>query len=204
MKKYEFNATNHIAEAFEAHEVKYRVVNMHGQEEVQAGFPVDNGPLVIMKFISTDNDNDIAVRVYGLLRDISEEKHDQVLRACNSLNRKVRYLKFDLDDDGDVNAEYDFLQKSGDSNIGEMAFEIFIRTMSILDSEYADAFKNFESGKQKPSLDDLDELIKRLEAHLKLRESSDMEEDDYVEPDENCEDENAAFMARLAQDTDVA
>lgn len=204
MKKYEFNATNRIAEAFEAHEVKYRVVNMHGQEEVQAGFPVDNGPLVIMKFISTDNDNDIGVRVYGLLRDIPEEKHNQVLRACNSLNRKVRYLKFDLDDDGDVNAEYDFLQKSGDANIGEMAFEIFVRAMSILDHEYADTFKEFESGKQQPSLDDLDELIKRLEAHLKLRESSDTEEDEHVELGADGEDENAAFLARLAQDMDVA
>ena len=41
-----------------------------------------------------------------------------------------------MDADGDINVEYDFPVRSGDECIGEMAFEIFVRAMSILDNEY--------------------------------------------------------------------
>ena len=52
------------------------------------------------------------------------------------MNLKVRFLKFVMDADGDINVEYDFPVRSGDECIGEMVFEIFVRAMSILDNEY--------------------------------------------------------------------
>lgn len=134
--KCEYNATNLIAEAFEKHGVKFRAVNMEGQEELHAGFFVDNGPKVIMKFISRDNDNDVAVRIFGLVSHTPKEKRLRVMEACNLLHCKVRYMKFMLDADGDINVEYDFPVSSSDDSIGEMAFEIFIRTMGILDDQY--------------------------------------------------------------------
>ena len=57
--------------------------------------------------------------------------------ACNVLNHKIRYLKFYLDTDGDINIEYDFPVRCPDDGIGEMAFEIFVRMMQVLDSEYS-------------------------------------------------------------------
>lgn len=60
MNKYEFNATNLIAETFEERGVKFDVVSHHGSEQLLAGFSVDCGPNVIMRFISRDNDNDVA------------------------------------------------------------------------------------------------------------------------------------------------
>lgn len=136
MSKYEFKAINLIAETFENHEAKFRVFNMHGQEELVAGFSVDGGPNVMMRFITRDNDNDVAARIFGLITKTPKEKRARVMEACNILNRKIRYMKFYLDTDGDINVEYDFPVHSSDECIGEMAFEIFVQTMHILDNEY--------------------------------------------------------------------
>lgn len=136
MSKYEFKGINLIAEAFEKNNLKFSVLNLHGQEELVAGFPVDGGPSVMMRFITRDNGNDIAVRIFGLVTKIPVEKKPRVMEACNILNKKIRFLKFYIDSDGDINVEYDFLQSSSDECIGEMAFEIFIRTMQILDDKY--------------------------------------------------------------------
>lgn len=43
MNKYEFNATNLIAETFEKRGVKFDVVSHHGSEQLLAGFSVDCG-----------------------------------------------------------------------------------------------------------------------------------------------------------------
>lgn len=44
MNKYEFNATNLIAETFEERGVKFDVVSHHGSEQLLAGFPSTAGP----------------------------------------------------------------------------------------------------------------------------------------------------------------
>lgn len=137
MSKYEFKAINLIAENFEKHGVKFDVVSLHRSEQLLAGFPVDCGPNVIMRFISNDNDNDVAARIFGLISNTPKEKRVRVMEACNVLNHKIRYMKFCLDTDGDINVEYDIPVHSSDDCIGEMAFEIFVRTMQILDSEYS-------------------------------------------------------------------
>lgn len=137
MNKYEFKAINLIAEAFEKRGVKFDVVNHHGSEQLLAGFSVDCGPNVIMRFISRDNDNDVAARIFGLISNTPKDKRARVMEACNVLNHKIRYMKFYLDTDDDINVEYDFPVHSPDDGIGEMAFEIFVRMMRILDSEYS-------------------------------------------------------------------
>ena len=176
---------------FEEHEVKFHVINMHGQEEVLAGFSVDNGPKVIMKFISRDNDNDVAARIFGLVSNTPREKHPRVLETCNILNRKIRYMKFYLDNDGDINVEYDFPVKSSDECIGEMAFEIFIRTMQILDAEYEIFTKALYTDE-------------KLEAEDESLDESDEEADVDITEAEGM-DEFAAFLSMIAHDTeDVA
>lgn len=136
MSKYQYKATNLIATNFEQHGIKFRVNSAQGHEEVSAGFPVDGGPAVMMKFISRDNDNDVAARIYGLVSRTPKGKQARVMEACNILNRKTRFLKFYLDTDGDINVEYDFPLKSSDDCVGEIAFETFVKTMSILDKNY--------------------------------------------------------------------
>ena len=137
MSKYEFKATNLLAETFEAHDVQFHVYNMQGQEALVSWFSVDGGPNVMIKFISRDNDNDVAVRIHGLISKTPKEKQARVMEACNVLNRKLRFLKFLLDTDGDINVEYDFPMHTADACIGEMAYEIFLRAVRILDCEYS-------------------------------------------------------------------
>ncbi len=184
MKKYEFNATNLIAETFEERGIHFDVVSRNGREQLLAGFSVDCGPNVVMRFISRDDDNDVAARIYGLISNTPKEKRGRVLEACNTLNHKVRFMKFYLDGDNDINVEYDFPMRSPDNGIGEMAFEIFVRTMQILDSEYG-TFVEALYGEEK---DDSSELQKLQELRKKMAEriaaAGDSAEDAEPESDE--------------------
>lgn len=202
MSKYEFKAINLIAEAFEKHDAKFRVFNIRGQEELVAGFSVDAGPNVMMKFITRDNDNDVAARIFGLITKTPKEKRSRVMEACNDLNRKTRFMKFYVDTDGDINVEYDFPVHSSDECIGEMAFEIFVRTMQILDHEYEIFMKALYSDEELETPDTdvpsglremLEDLRKRLEARINAEEDDKKDEDDE-------EDEDTASSATSSDD----
>ncbi len=193
MNKYEFKAINLLAETFEKRGVKFDVVSHDGSEELRAGFSVDCGPFVIMRFISRDNDNDVAARIFGLISNTPKEKRTRVMEACNVLNHKIRYVKFYLDTDGDINVEYDFPVHSPDDGIGEMAFEIFVRMMQILDSEYSIFMKALYSdeeldiqghGLPTELMQKLQELRKMMEARMAaLEDSSDDEGSDGLDLD---------------------
>ena len=187
MNKYEFNATNLIAETFEKHGVKFDVVSHHGSEQLLAGFSVDCGPNVIMRFISRDNDNDVAARIFGLITNTPKEKRARVMEACNALNHKIRYTKFYLDADGDINVEYDFPVHTPDNGIGEMAFEVFVRMMHILDSDYNIFMKALYSedeldiqGRSVPAelMQRLQELREMIETQMTADGTSDDDESD--------------------------
>lgn len=135
--KYKYNATNLIANYFEEHGVKFQVHKFGRQEELAAGVLVhDDSHPVIVKFISVRNSNDVGMRVFGLVEDIPEEKWESARMLCNKLNEKIRFVEFTLDNDGDMNASYDFLKETGDECLGAMAYELFRRTMAILDDAY--------------------------------------------------------------------
>ena len=135
MEKY--HATQLIVKTFKEKDIHFRVEQLGRQEEIRAGFQVDCGPFVTVRFISLDDDNDVAVRVLGIVGGVPKEKRPRVLEACNEINRARRFLKFVLDRDGDVNVEYDFLMRADDCCIGEMACEVFALTMRIIDSNYS-------------------------------------------------------------------
>lgn len=65
------------------------------------------GSQYTIRFISQDEDNDVAVRVFDLL-SVKEPSRGRVLPVINSLNNRFRYVKFTLEQDGSVNAEYDY------------------------------------------------------------------------------------------------
>ena len=101
-------------------------------------FSVENGGSYRIRFINTDDDNDTAVRVFGLIH-VNEDARPRVLKACNAVNRKFRYVKFVLDDDGDVNVEYDFPVIG--SNPATSAREMVIRFADIVDKAYPDLMR---------------------------------------------------------------
>ncbi len=136
MEQYRFKAINLIAKTLQEKELKFDVVESESNERIRVGFPINGGPNVLMAFIATDDDNDVAARLFGLVTNVPASKRSRVLEACNLLNNKARFLKFDIDVENDINVEYDFPVESSDDTIGEMAYEIFIRTVRILDTYY--------------------------------------------------------------------
>lgn len=132
-----FKATNLIAEAFEREQLKFRVEDLGAISVVEAGFVVPAGPQVVVRFISRDDDNDVAVRVYGLVNEVPNEKRSGVLEVCNNLNAKIRYYKFYLDpEDGNVNLEADLPVRVDDSCVGECCVEMFLRSVKILKDQF--------------------------------------------------------------------
>ncbi len=126
-------ATRAIQQVFDEREVKYRIKEVGDTSAVEAGFSIKNGPGVIVRFISPDDDNDVAIRALQLLK-VTDSKRDSILAAINQLNDQYRYVKFVMDKDNDVNVEYDLCLCTED--VGEICFEIFARFMQILDEAY--------------------------------------------------------------------
>ena len=131
-----YKASNIIAECFDAHDVKYRIEEVGDASIVEAGFEVNAGPQVVARFISRDNDNDVAVRVFGLVCKVPEERRAAVLEACNRLSRDIRFYKFYLNSDDGVNVEADLPMRTDDCCLGECCFELFVRLMKILDDNF--------------------------------------------------------------------
>ena len=101
-------------------------------------FGIKNGGSYRIKFISRDDDNDVAVRVYGLV-SLEKDKSNAVLPILNQLNNKYRFVKFVLDDDGDVNIEYDYLMNC--PNPAASARELIIRLVNIVDEAYPELMR---------------------------------------------------------------
>ena len=103
------------------------------RSEVWLQFTVDNGPAYRIRFISTDNDSDVAVRVFGLLR-VEETKKSKMLSAINEINAQFRYVKFVMDDNNDISVQYDFPVRT--VRVEASAEEILIRFVKIIDDAY--------------------------------------------------------------------
>lgn len=131
-----YKASRLIAEAFDAHDVKYRIEEMEEASVVEAGFSVNAGPQVVARFISRDDDNDVAVRIFGLICKVPDAKRFAVMEACNTLSRTIRFYKFYINEENSVNVEADLPVRTDDCCVGECCFELFVRIMKILDDEY--------------------------------------------------------------------
>lgn len=93
----------------------------------------------------------------------------------------MRHLKFYIDADGDVNVEYDFPEHTPDNGVGEMALEIFVRTVHTLDSEYGIFMKAIYTD------DNLEEesLMQKLERLYRMQEARKTSEDNATDADES-------------------
>ena len=160
------NAIRLITEAFNAHEIRYKLFEAESIQEVDVPFGIKNGPSVNVRFISTSPQNDISVRIMNLVNKVPGEKHFSVLEACNALNNKFRFFRFVLDRDGDLHVEFDFPSNTGNDCLGEMAFEIFIRIMGVLNEAYITIaralYSSEESSDGKNDSDDAKKLLRLM------------------------------------------
>ena len=92
-----------------------------------------NRILYRIQFISNDDDDDVAVRVFSLL-NLDESNREKLLPTINELNEQYRFVKFVCDSDGDLNLEYDFPVNG--SNPAESATEMVARFVNIINEVY--------------------------------------------------------------------
>ncbi|MBQ7886276.1 MAG: YbjN domain-containing protein [Clostridia bacterium] len=123
-----FKATKEIYEALIAAGLKAYAGEKNGYSEVEVNFPLSCSAPVQIRFISADDDNDVAVRV-DLMR-VEEDKAEAILPVLNGFNIKYRYAKFTLNAENDVFVEYD-LPIKGD-HVGECAKEMVARLVKII------------------------------------------------------------------------
>lgn len=131
-------ATMAIQKTFDEKNIKYRVNQVGDSSIVEAGFVLDNGPNAIVRFISRDDDNDVAVRVFDLVK-VKEDQQERMIKVINDLNKEFRFLKFVIHDSGSVHVENDLYLHT--ENVGEVAAEMFVRYMQILKQAYPKLMK---------------------------------------------------------------
>jgi len=133
-----FHATALITECFQTNEIHYQIVSPEESpaEIVEVPCPIPGGPIVNACLISTDDNNDVGVRIFSLVTQVQKEKRMAVLKACNRLNASYRFITFELDRDNDVCAAFDFPAATSDESLGHSVMEILTRVVGILEDVY--------------------------------------------------------------------
>lgn len=70
---------------------------------------------------------------------VPDDKKGMVVEELNRANAKYKLIKFFMDAEGKVNAQYDFLLTA--ENIGDSAIEIVLRSTMIIDDLYPKLMK---------------------------------------------------------------
>ena len=131
-----YKATNLITKEMDEVGIRYTVHENEDSSRIYARFSINNGPGLTVQFISRDDDNDVSIRLFRLIGDVSKEKKGKICSVVNECNRKYRFLKFTFDEENDVNIEYDLTAASSDDSIGLQACELFMRIMDIANEVY--------------------------------------------------------------------
>ena len=128
-----FQATEQLAEAFEAAGIRFRVEDTSDRSLIAAEVATDYTAYII-RFISSSDSNDVAVRVHHYIC-FTKKQEMAVLRAANTCNRRYRFCKFAVNSEAKaVTVEYDLPTES--ENLGEAAVEIFKRFAQISNETY--------------------------------------------------------------------
>ena len=82
-----YKATELIKQEMDRQDMKYSVEEFDDRSIIFAGFGIDNGPSVRVQFVSQDNDNDVAIRLYGLVNSVAESKVENW--GCRTLIARI-------------------------------------------------------------------------------------------------------------------
>lgn len=138
-----FKTTREIEAYFTEKNLKFGTKRLGNISLLETGMRSTNAGAVKIVFVSTDDNAAVAVRSYNIVPHVPEEKKAAILEVINKLNAKYRFVKFVLDKDSVVNAEYDIPAAAGE--IGKVAMEVFIRFAQVVDEAYPDLMKTIWS-----------------------------------------------------------
>lgn len=131
-------ASQQIYDTLKAKELKAFIQEERDASIVSASFPLDGGASFQIRFLSLDEDNDVAVRTSSILR-VKEHQVKTILPVINRLNSQYRFAKFVLDDDLDVIVQYDLPLRG--NNVGECALEMAVCFVKVIQQTYADLMR---------------------------------------------------------------
>lgn len=124
-----FKATKEIHDYLLEKDWKVFVEETDKRNLVWLKFGNENGGDYRINLISSNDDNDVSVRVWGFVK-VNENQICKILPVINELNQKYRFGTITCDSDGDVNYSYTFLTCC--TNPAESAYEIILRINSII------------------------------------------------------------------------
>lgn len=126
-----------IMSVYDAKEIKYRLDERENTTLLHVGVNGKDTHYEIIVISNSDN-NDISLRVMQLTR-VPEAKREAILAVINAQNDRFRFIKFALDDNGDINLMWDSPVSA--QNIGEMCWEITMRITGIVNDAYPEFMK---------------------------------------------------------------
>lgn len=128
-----YQATQTIYDSFQERDYRCSIEEYSASSAVRVGLSCDNCSFEAL-YISRDDDNDVSMRIFELLK-FPEARTDDVIRIANDANYNFRFLKFCVDVDSHVvHVEFDFPINTGDP--GETAYEMLQRAGDIVDEMY--------------------------------------------------------------------
>ena len=118
----------------EERELTYEPVRVleDGDEMVQLGAKLDNTFVQLIILFDADEDA-VAIRCFDLVR-VSEEQYPKAMMSCNALNDRMRWVKFCIDKERNVQAAVDGIIDN--TNAGKVTIHLLMRMASIIDEAY--------------------------------------------------------------------
>lgn len=108
------------------------VVLKSGKFDVETRWDLDE-TTVAVRAVFDDDGHTVAVRCFRLAH-AKEDRFIDVLKICNELNNRFRWVKFVIDKDDDINMEIDCIVN--EETAGEVVLELVQRLCSIVDEAY--------------------------------------------------------------------
>ena len=111
-------------------EIKYRVINAN---RIAVGVCGDDLPNQEIILIFDDDDTDVGIRAFSIVK-VPESKKLGAIASCEALNASIRFVKFCVDQDDDLNAEIDAIIEP--YTAGKICFSHLVRLTEILKKVY--------------------------------------------------------------------
>ncbi len=135
-----YPATQAVLDHFQSKGIRCRLDELDNASLVQIPFSGKNVTNIILYIISKDDSTAVNLRTMPLAR-VPEGRSNAVLQVLNACNLKYRYVKFSLDNERDILAQYDVPLRTSMEEIGDICEEILARFGHILDECHPEIMK---------------------------------------------------------------
>lgn len=129
----QYKSTQAFVATLDEKDISYTVVGVDPDEDehVRVSNTDDNDFSYTINLYFDPNEENCSVRVWNII-SYSDADYAKVLRTCNALNYKYKYIRFYADEsDNTVTASIDLIYR--DHDVGEIVLEAVVHMASILE-----------------------------------------------------------------------